>query len=109
MEIEDNALDRQLREATPYIEDEGFTARVLQKLPAAKRRRLSVRAIVLLGSSALASTLAYTLSDGGRALVIGVARLATVPTPWLLAAAFASGMLIMASGLVAAISKPARF
>ncbi len=26
-------LDRQLREAAPYIDDEGFTARVLQQLP----------------------------------------------------------------------------
>ena len=26
-------LDRELREAAPYIDDEGFTARVLQQLP----------------------------------------------------------------------------
>jgi len=31
--IDDDTLDRQLREAAPYIDDEGFTARVMAKLP----------------------------------------------------------------------------
>src|SRR5437867_5319059 len=32
-------LDQQLRDAAPYIDDDGFTARVLQKLPAPGRQR----------------------------------------------------------------------
>ena len=34
--IDDDTLDRQLRDAAPYIDDEGFTARVMARLPAAR-------------------------------------------------------------------------
>jgi hypothetical protein len=53
----------------------------------------------------MASALAYVLSDGGRFLVVAMARLATLPTLWLLALAFGIGILAMAGGLVAAVSK----
>ena len=36
---EEDWLDRQLREAAPYIDDKGFTARVLQQLPAPRWER----------------------------------------------------------------------
>ena len=98
-------LDRQLREAAPYIDDEGFTARVLQQLQAPHRTRRSLRSAILLGVTLLASVLAYLLSDGGRFLVIAMARLTALPTLWLLALAFGSGLLFMAGGVVAALSK----
>ena len=98
-------LDRQLREAAPCIDDEGFTSRVLQQLPARRRRRDSLRAVILFGITLLASALAYVLSDGGRFLVLAMARLTTLPTFWLLALAFGSGLILMAAGVVAAISK----
>jgi hypothetical protein len=106
MEPTEDLLDRQLREALPYIEDNGFTARVLQKLPPARKSTRSLRGAILIGSSALASALAYILSDGGRSLMIGMSRLTALPITWLLVAALASGILVMAGGLVAAISKP---
>ena len=102
---QENWLDRQLQEAAPYIEDNGFTARVLQKLPAPRRRHQSLRSIILLGSSALASAVAYALSDGGRFVVVGMSKLATVPALWLFAVAFASGLLVMTGGIFAAMSK----
>ena len=98
-------LDRQLRETAPYIDDEGFTARVLQQLPAPRRSRRSLRTAILLGVTLLASVLAYLLSDGGRFLVVAATRLATLPTVWLLALALSSGILVMAGGVIAAISK----
>jgi hypothetical protein len=98
-------LDRQLQEAAPYIEDNGFTAQVLEKLPAPRRQHRSLRTIILLGSSALASAVAYALSDGGRFVVIGMSKLAMVPTVWLFAVAFASGILVMTGGIFAAMSK----
>lgn len=101
---ERDQLDRQLCEAAPYIDDNGFTARVLQQLPP-RRRRDSLRAVILLGITLMASALAYVLSDGGRFLVVAMARLATLPTLWLLALAFGIGILAMAGGLVAAVSK----
>ncbi len=98
-------LDRRLREAVPYIEDDGFTARVLRKLPPAKLRDQSLRSIILIGLTALGSALAYVLSDGGRFVVIEMSRLATIPTLWLFAVALGSGILVMTGGLIASISK----
>src|SRR6266704_3805821 len=97
-------LDRQLREAAPYIDDDGFTVRVLRQLPPPRRGRDSLRAVILLGITLLASALAYVLSDGGRFLVIATARLAALPTLWLFALAFVSGLLLMVGGIIAALS-----
>ena len=41
-------LDRQLREAVSYIDDEGFTAQVLKRLPARRPGRRPLRAVILL-------------------------------------------------------------
>jgi hypothetical protein len=101
-------LDRQLREAAPYVEDNGFTGRVLRNLPAPRRRRESLRTLILLGSAAFASALAYILSDGGRFIVVALSRLATVSTLWLLALTVGSGILVMTGGIVAALSKTSR-
>jgi hypothetical protein len=94
-------LDRQLREAAPYIDDEGFTARVLQQLPSPRRR--SFRGAILLTITLLASVLAYLLSDGGRFLVVEATRLTTLPALWLFVLALGSGILVMAGGVIAAI------
>ena len=98
-------LDRQLREAAPYIEDDGFTARVLQQLPGPRRRGQFLRPLILVGMSALASALTYVLSDGGRFVVIEMFKLTTIPTLWIFAFALTSGMLVMACGIFAAMSK----
>jgi len=102
---QEDSLDRQLREAAPYIDDEGFTARVLQQLPPPRQGRDSLHSVILLGITLLASALAYVLSDGGRFLVLATARLAALPTSWLFALAFVSGLLLMAGGIIAALSE----
>jgi len=98
-------LDQQLRDAAPYIDDHGFTARVLKRLPAPERPRQSLRAMILVGITLLSSALAYVLSGGGRFVTLGVARLTAWPTLWLFALALGSGLLVMAIGLIAAMSK----
>jgi len=98
-------LDRQLREAAPYIDDDGFTVRVLQQLPTPVRSRRSMRGVILLGITVLASAIAYVLSDGGRFVRDDLMRLAAWPMQWLLLLALASGILVTAIGFVAAISK----
>src|SRR5881398_717188 len=98
-------LDRRLREAAPYIEDDGFTARVLQQLPAPQLRWEFLRPLILVGMSAFASALTYVLSDGGRFLLVEMFKLTTIPTLWVVAFALASGMLVMAGGIFAAMSK----
>jgi len=98
-------LDRQLREATPYIDDDGFTKRVLRQLPAPRPQRRSARAIILMGLTVLGSIIAYIISDGGRVIIHELMRLATLPMWWLLLAALASGVLVAALGFTAALSK----
>ena len=102
---QEDPVDRQLREATPYIDDNGFTARVLRQLPAPRRARRSLRGAILLAATLLASALAYLASDGGRFVVVAMERLATLPALWLFALAFASGILVMTAGAIAAIAK----
>jgi hypothetical protein len=97
-------LDRRLREAAPYIDDNGFTRRVLARLPAPSRRREWLRTIILLGVTLLASVVA-ALSGGGRFVTVEMIRLATLPTLWVFVIALGSGMLVMAGGLVAAVAK----
>jgi hypothetical protein len=96
-------LDRQLREATPYIDDDGFTSRVLAKLPPPRPQQTSLRAVILIAITMLGSAIAYSI--GGRFVSDAVMRLAGLPMLWLFLFAFASGVLVTAVGLAAAVSK----
>ena len=103
--IEDETLDRQLREAEPYIDDDGFTARVMAKLPAARREPRWLRAMVLLGLTVLGSGLAYLLSGGGRFVREGMVQLANFPVWLLLVFAFGCGLVVGAFAVIFAIRK----
>ena len=104
-QVEQDWLDRKLQEAAPYIEDGGFTARVLRQLPQPLRRGEFLRSFILVGMSALASALTYVLSDGGRFILVEMFKLTAIPTLWVVAFALASGILVMAGGIFAATSK----
>jgi hypothetical protein len=103
--IDDDTLDRQLRDAAPYIDDEGFTARVIARLPAAGREPRWLRAMVLLGVTALGSGVAYLLSGGGRFVREGVVQLSSFPIWMLLVFAFGCGLLVGAFAVIFAIRK----
>ncbi len=105
IEIQDDWLDQKLQEAVPYIEDDGFTARVLRQLPQPARQSEFLRSFILVAMSALASALTYVLSDGGRFILVEMFRLTTIPTVWVVVFALASGMLVMAGGIFAAMYK----
>jgi hypothetical protein len=105
---EEDQLDRQLREAAPYIDDNGFTACVLQQLPPPRRTRRSFRGAILLATALIASALAYIASDGGRFLIVAMERLVALPTVWLFAFALGSGLLVMTAGAIAAIAKASK-
>jgi len=98
-------LDKQLREAAPYIDDDGFTARVLQQLPPAGRRYDLLRAAILLGMTLLASVLAYVVSGGGRFVGVSIERLAALPALWVFVLALATGLVISAVGATAALAR----
>jgi hypothetical protein len=103
--IDDETLDRQLREAAPYIDDEGFTARVMARLPAAQREPRWLRAMVLLGLAILGSGVAYLLSGGGRFVREGVIQLSNFPIWLLLVFAFGCGLVVGAFAVIFAIRK----
>ena len=102
--LQEDWLDARLRDEAAYVDDGGFTAHVVQKLPA-HRVRHSLRAVILLGGTLLASVITYLLSGGGWFIAEGVTRFALLPLPviWF-CAAIATG-LVMAGGLAAAMSK----
>jgi hypothetical protein len=102
---EEDQLDRQLREAAPYIDDAGFTARVVAMLPSVRERRRSLRGIILIAITALGSAIAYTLSGGGRFVSDGIMRLSTFPIWLLLVFAFGIGLVVGACAVIAAIRR----
>ena len=102
---EEDLLDRQLRDASPYIDDAGFTARVMRQLPRRRKHRQSVRAAILLTTAIVASALSFILSGNARFITIDIERVANLPVQWVFAIAAASGLLITCLGLIAAISK----
>jgi hypothetical protein len=102
-------LDCQLREAAPYIDDEGFTGRVLQQLPPLRRGHDLLRAAILMGMTFLASVLAYVVSGGGRFVSVTLERLAVLPALWVFVIALASGLMIAAVGAIAATSQAGHY
>jgi hypothetical protein len=103
--MDDEMLDRQLCDATPYIDDEGFTARVMARLPAARRERRWLRAMILLGLTILGSGIAYLLSGGGRFIREGVIQLSDFPIWLLLVFAFGCGLVVGAFAVIVAVRK----
>ena len=101
--IDDETLDRQLREAAPYIDDDGFTARVMASLPAAQRDPRWLRAMILLGLAILGSGIAYMLCGGF--VREGVIQLSNFPIWLLLVFAFGCGLVVGAFAVIFAIRK----
>ena len=103
--IDDETLDRQLREAALYIDDEGFTARVMARLPAARREPRWLRAMILLGLTLLGSGIAYLLSGGGRFVREGMIQLSDFPIWLVLVFAFGCGLVVGAFAVIVAVRK----
>jgi hypothetical protein len=103
--IDDETLDRQLRDAIPYIDDEGFSARVMARLPAARREPRWLRTMILLGLTLLGSAVAYLVSGGGRFVREGVIQLSEFPIWLLLVFAFGCGLVVGAFAVIVAVRK----
>ena len=102
--LQEDWLDARLRDEAPYIDDAGFTARVVRKLPARPVRNW-LRAMILLGLTISASAIVYFVSGGGWFIAEGVTRFALLPLPVIWLCAAGATILVMAGGLLAAISK----
>lgn len=103
-QLQDDWLDARLREESPYIDDDGFTARVVQRLPARRQSR-SLRTAILLCATVVASVVAYVLSGGGAFLRETAAFLVAMPLSTVCALAGVSALLVMVAGAAAAVSK----
>jgi hypothetical protein len=101
--MDDETLDRQLREAVPYIDDEGFTTRVMAKLPAARREPQWLRTMILLGLTLLGSGIAYVLSSGF--VREGLIQLSDFPIWLLLVFAFGCGLVVGGFAVIVALRK----
>ena len=109
-QLQEDWLDAKLREEAPYIDDDGFTARVMQQLPAAAGSR-SERHVILVGVAIIASLVAYLASGGGTFLADAAAFLVAMPLVTVCAIAGISALIVMVLGASAAMSKsrePAR-
>jgi hypothetical protein len=101
--IDDETLDRQLREAVPYINDDGFTARVMATLPAQRSEPQWLRAMIVLGLALLGTGIAYLLSGG--VIREGLVQIADFPIWLLLVFAFGCGLVVGAFAVIFAIRK----
>jgi hypothetical protein len=103
-DLQEDWLDTRLREEAAYIDDHGFTARVVEKLPARRIRR-SLRAAILVGLTLVACAFAYMVSGGGWFIAEEITRLALLPLPVIWLCAAGATAIVMAGGLVAVVSR----
>ena len=102
--LQEDWLDARLRDEAPYIDDAGFTSRVVQKMPARQVRR-SYRAFILVGITLAACIAAYSLAGGSNFAFDTFANVAFLPKTTILIFAGIAGVLVMVGGLAAALSR----
>jgi CHASE2 domain-containing sensor protein len=102
-QFQEDWLDTRLREEAPYIDDDGFTAKVIQQLPA--RRARSFRAAIIFCITLLGSAITYSVSDGGKFMIAAVNRLASMPILFVCLIAICCGLVMTAIATGAALSK----
>ena len=102
--LQEDWLDARLREEASYVDDAGFTAGVIQKLPAQPVRR-SYRAAILLAVTALASLIVYFLAGSSSFIAEAVTNFIFMPLSLIYLMAIGAGLLLMGFGVSAAMSK----
>jgi hypothetical protein len=102
--LEEDWLDARLRDEAPYIDDGGFSARIVQRLPKSRPRR-SFRALIILCLTMLGSVATYVVSGGGKFIGTSIDRLATLPLMWILALAIVCSVVLTSIASAAAFSK----
>ena len=103
-QLQEDWLDRHLREEMSYIDDAGFTAQVVQKLPAPSSRH-SLRALILVSITLFASVVTYLASDGGRFLIVAAYRLAAMPLVFISLVAICGTLIATAVSASAALAQ----
>jgi len=102
--LQEDWLDARLRDEAPYIDEGGFTSRVVHKLPVRQVRR-SYRAFIMLGITIAACIAAFWLAGGTSLAFDAYTNVAMLPVMWMWIFAAAAGIVVMAGGLAAALSR----
>jgi hypothetical protein len=101
----DDLLDARLRDETPYIDDDGFAARVMKQLPARPRSFQMQRSLVILSAAIVSAIVAYFASGEGMFVRDTFARLVVLPPLQLLLLLLVCGTAMILGGAWAAFSR----
>lgn len=101
----DDLLDARLREETPYIDDDGFTALVMHRLPARPHSIQTQRSFIILGAAILSVIVAYFASGEGMFVHQAFSHLASLPPLQLLILFVLCGIAMLGSGVWAALAR----
>ena len=100
--LQEDWLDARLRDEMPYVDDAGFTAQVMRRLPPPRPRR-SFRAWILFCITVFGGAVTYVVSGGGKFIGVGVDRFAALPLGWIV------GLTIICSLVFTSIATAAAF
>jgi anti-sigma factor RsiW len=101
----DNLLDARLREEAPYIDDAGFTARVMKQLPRRRWSWSTQRAFIIFAATLVSVVIAYFASGEGMFVQDAFARMSGLQPLQLLLLVFACGTGMTIAGLWAALAR----
>ena len=101
-QLQEDWLDARLREEAPYIDDEGFTARVMQQLPPARQSR-SLRSAILIGMAVIATIAAFLASS--EFLATTATFLVAMPIATIAALAVCASLAVIIFGTTMAVAR----
>ncbi|PYL00093.1 MAG: hypothetical protein DME32_11575 [Verrucomicrobia bacterium] len=101
----DDLLDARLRDETPYIDDAGFTRRVMKQLPRRRVSWSSQRSFIILAATILSVVVAYFASGEGMFVHDAFTRMSGLRPLQLLLVIFACGTAMTIAGLWAALAR----
>ncbi|MDQ2867764.1 MAG: hypothetical protein M3R59_05035 [Verrucomicrobiota bacterium] len=101
----DDLLDARLRDEASYIDDAGFTARVVQKLPAQRHSPRMQRALIILLAAIVSVVVAFFASGEGSFVRESFNFATKFPPRELMLAAIACGVVSTAAAMWAALSR----
>jgi hypothetical protein len=101
----DDLLDARLREEAPYIDDDGFTARVMRQLPARPASLQTQRSVIILAAAIVSVIVAYFASGEGLFVHQVYAWLTKLPPLQLFILVVGSGIAMLTGGTWAALAR----
>src|SRR5205809_749632 len=104
-EVDPQTTDPGLRDETPYIDDAGFTARVMQQLPHRRFSWSAQRAFIIFAATIVSVVIAYFASGEGMFVHDAFARMSGLKPVQLLLLILACGTGMTIAGLWAALTR----